>query len=64
MVDLANVREYNFRESLSALKRLSQTDRRWGVTIRTTANQIARGHLTPEELVKKLTCPDRERQTP
>ena len=54
----ADLQKHDFRESLSTLKRLSQTDARWGVALRTTADQIERGSLTPEELVRKLTGGD------
>ena len=63
-VDTEDLQKHDFRESLSTLKRLSQTDARWGVALRTTADQIESGSLTPEELVRKLTSDDPEQGTP
>ncbi|MDE0124878.1 MAG: helix-turn-helix transcriptional regulator [Bryobacterales bacterium] len=62
-VDASDLRRYDFRESLSTLKHLSQTNPRWGVAFRTTAEQIEKG-LTPEELVSRLTDADPEQETP
>ena len=59
-VDPSHLREYDFRESVSALKRWSQTDPAWGVALRTTAEQIETGQLTPEKLLEKLTADDEE----
>ena len=63
-VDPAELRKHDFRESMSTLKHLSQTNPRWGVAFRTAADQIRRGDLTPEELVEKLTGSDPEQGTP
>ena len=57
-VDPEELRKYDFRESMSALKHLSRTNPRWGVAFRTTADQIRKGDLTPEQLVEKLTGGD------
>ena len=57
-VDAAELRKHDFRESMSALKHLSQTDPRWGVAFRTAADQIRRGDLTPEKMVERLTSGD------
>ena len=57
-VDPEELRKHDFRESMSALKHLSQTNPRWGVAFRTAADQIRKGDLTPEELVEKLTGGD------
>ena len=58
-VDPAELRRYDHRESMSTLKHLAQTNPRWGVALRTAADQIKRGDLTPEGLVEKLTGGDR-----
>ena len=63
-VDAVDLQKHDYRESLSTLKRLSQTDARWGVALRTTADQIESGSLTPEELLRKLTNDDPEQETP
>ena len=63
-VDPADLRKHDFRKPLSTLKRLSQTDARWGVALRTTADQIEAGTLTPEDLVRKLTRGDPGEEAP
>ena len=63
-VDAVDLQKHDFRESLSTLKRLSQTDARWGVALRTAADQIKSGRLTPEELVRKLTSGESDQETP
>ena len=59
-VDEEDLRRFDFRESVSTLKRLSQTDARWGMALRTTAEQIEKGQLTPEEFLQKLSPDDRD----
>ena len=61
-VGIDELERHDFRASVSTLKHLSQTDPRWGMALRTTAEQIEKG-LTPDELVRKLTADDRGRRT-
>lgn len=63
-VDLEELQQHDYRESMSTLKHLSQTNPRWGVAFRTAADQITQGDLTPEELYEKLTGSDPERGSP
>ena len=59
-VDEGDLERFDFRESVSALKRLAQTDAEWSMALRTTAEQIEKGRLTAEDLLRKLSVEDQE----
>ena len=53
-VGVETLEKHDFRESVSTLKYLSQTDPRWGVALRTTAERIKQGRLSPEDLLERV----------
>lgn len=53
-VDFNELKQYDTRESVSRLRRLAETDARWGLALRTTADQAKSGDLTPDELLRRL----------
>lgn len=59
-VDEEDLERFDFRASVSALKRLAQTDAEWSMALRTTAEQIEKGRLTAEDLLRKLSVDDQE----
>ena len=58
-VELAHLKEYDHRESITTLKQLSMEDPEWRLALRTATAQIRKG-LTPEELIQRLTGSQRE----
>lgn len=55
----AHLKEYDHRESITTLRRLSMEDPEWRLALRTATNQIKKG-LTPEQLIRRLTESKRE----
>ena len=62
-VEHTHLKEYDHRESITTLRRLSMGDPEWRLALRTTTDQIKKG-LTPEKLIQKLGEPDRESDAP
>ncbi len=58
-VELAHLKEYDHRESITTLRKLSMDDPEWRLALRTATAQIRKG-LTPEEMIHRLTEPEPE----
>ena len=58
-VELAHLKEYDHRESITTLRKLSMANPEWRLALRTATAQIKRG-LTPEEMIHRLTESERE----
>ena len=58
-VELAHLKEYDHRESITTLRKLSMDDPEWRLALRTATAQIRKG-LTPEEMIHRLTESERE----
>lgn len=48
------LKNYDTRDSLSALKKMVASDPRWGFALRTAVEKSQSGQLDPEDLLRKL----------
>lgn len=53
-VDPAELRKYDFRSQAEEIRKMMVENAGAGIAFRTVAEELKRGHITPEELVKRI----------